>query len=186
MQPSLREPLEHSRVVAVRLLDDLAQLRGAFRRRHGRDDQHATVRGDFQLGLRVDVRLLQEPLVQDERQAVPGLHELLAHGTYKIPFPFVPGNAAPANWPEGIPTTSPCRPRPGCHRRAEEADQEVASAGNRTVKVDPRPGSDSTSMRPLSARAISLPVGNPRPGALPAALVVKNGSKMRRFTSGPM
>src|SRR5712691_2332282 len=103
MQPSLREPLEHSRVLAVRLLDDLAQLRGAFRRRHGRDDQHATVRGDFQLGLRVDVRLLQERLVQDERQAVPGPHEFLAHGTYNIPFPFVPGNAAPANWPEGIP-----------------------------------------------------------------------------------
>src|SRR5207253_8443630 len=134
--------------------------------RHRRDDEHPTVGRDLELGLGVDVRFLEERLVEDEREAVAGPNELLAHGTYRLPHPYVRSKPL---W---------LMPRP--------VDQPVASAGKRTVNVEPRPGSDSTSMRPLSARAISLQMARPSPVPFPEALVVKKGSKMCRFTSGPI
>ena len=54
------------------------------------------------------------------------------------------------------------------------------------MKVLPSPGADSTVER--AAVALDDPVrdAEPKPGALPSGLVVKNGSKTRRATSGGM
>ena len=58
-------------------------------------------------------------------------------------------------------------------KRIADAQAACASAsGKRTVNAEPLPGSLSTSMRPRSARAISLQMASPSPVPFPSGLVV--------------
>ena len=52
------------------------------------------------------------------------------------------------------------------------------------MKVEPRPGRDSTRIAPPAWRTMPYTVARPRP--VPVSLVVKNGSKMRERISSVM
>ena len=56
---------------------------------HPRHD-HLTVRGDLELRVSIELQRLEQRLVDDECQAVPGAGELLDHGTYDSTVSYVP------------------------------------------------------------------------------------------------
>ena len=68
---------------------------------------------------------------------------------------------------------------PICSRARLCCQVRAPGSASTMVKVAPRPGSLSTSMRPPCAAMMPWLIDRPRPVPAPTSLVVKNGSKMR-------